>query len=636
MKKIMITFGLFFCVVMSGNAQNTSNVSSYHERTIGSAVNRDFAFNIVQPLDNSDAILRKHNHNGILLNSVELPNYNPSFAITQAYQMTARGNNISVVAETWATTSGTRILRSESLLVIPESLDMSNLNSLVAYQSDFSSVADDGNNLYILYRAINTDAALGVNPDGSLDPGETAVISNAGDGNNNKTRLIITNRDNPQEVSYVIDLAPNATSVNPFISWVDGRPVRADGIVLSNGYIAIKYVADGIVHLSIFDPENPVDDAGNYNPVHEFTGNDQGQMDDLNIAFCNDNYYVSYWQEEKLIAYDQDFNPIHETHEYDFSFGGIPAGIQCLSNGDLKVMITMGSAPLAETPRSSFLDKRLNEKYFVGGFITNWRGYFKSHPVPINDTEFSDTESIVFGNFQGESIVVDGVIIPSTNGNLDYRTIFHRVNQIAPTTTISINDSPAEFISVYMHTTLDPNDPTQLIDCGDCAEVWVTIPSGTVLPENLETALFLQNGVNVDDNHFLHTANMGIDEFKPLGFQDYYLVKTLPNGSSYSSPRTDHNLSLKVYLTKQPLVFLDVDGFDNTEELILYPNPTNSKVFIGSELPIDEVHVYDMTGQAIGHYEGISKIDLSAYTSGVYIFRIYAGGSFAVKKIVKQ
>jgi len=634
MKNLIITFGLFFCVLMSGNAQNTSDVFTEHERTIGSAVNRDFAFNIVQPLDNSDAFLRKRTHNGILLNSVKLPNNNPSFAIAQAYQMTARGNNISAVVQTWAAISGSRVLRSESLLVIPENLDMSNINSLVAYQSKFFSIADDGNNLYILYRAINTDAALGVNPDGSLDPGETAIIANAGDGNNNKTRLIITDRNNPKNVSHIIDLAPNATSVNPFISWVDGRPVRSNSTVLSNGYIAIKYLADALLHLSIFDPENPVDDAGNYNPVHEFTGNDQGQMDDLNIAFCNDNYYVSYWQEEKLIAYDQDFNPIHETHEYDFSFGGIPAGIQCLSNGDLKVMITMGSAPLAETPRSSFLDKRLNEKYFVGGFITNWRGYFKSHPVPVNDTEFSDTESIVFGNFQGESIVVDGVIIPSTNGNLDYRTIFHRVNQIAPTTTISINDSPAEFISVYMHTTLDPNDPTQLIDCGDCAEVWVTIPSGTVLPENLETALFLQNGVNVDDNHFLHTANMGIDEFKPLGFQDYYLVKTLPNGSTYSSPRTDHNLSLRVYLTEQTLT-LDVDRFDNSEFLV-YPNPTGSKVSIDSSLPIDQVHVYDMTGQAIGRYEGLSEIDLSAYASGIYIFRIYAGGSVAVKKIIKQ
>jgi len=47
---------------------------------------------------------------------------------------------------------------------------------------------------------------------------------------------------------------------------------------------AIKYKADALLHLSIFDPENPVDDAGNYNPVHEFTGNDQGQMDDLNIC----------------------------------------------------------------------------------------------------------------------------------------------------------------------------------------------------------------------------------------------------------------------------------------------------------------------------------------------------------------
>jgi hypothetical protein len=60
-------------------------------------------------------------------------------------------------------------------------------------------------------------------------------------------------------------------------------------------------------------------------------------------------------------------------------------------------------------------------------------------------------------------------------------------------------------------------------------------------------------------------------------------------------------------------------------------------VSIDSSLPIEEVHVYDMTGQAIGRYEGLSDIDLSAYASGVYIFRIYGtDGSFVIKKIIKQ
>jgi len=97
----------------------------------------------------------------------------------------------------------------------------------------------------------------------------------------------------------------------------------------------------------------------------------------------------------------------------------------------------------------------------------------------------------------------------------------------------------------------------------------------------------------------------------------------------------DHNLSLRVYLTEQTLT-LDVDRFDNSEFLV-YPNPTGSKVSIDSSLPIDKIHVYDMTGQAIGRYKGISEIDISTYASGVYIFRIYGSdGSFVIKKIVKQ
>ena len=69
----------------------------------------------------------------------------------------------------------------------------------------------------------------------------------------------------------------------------------------------------------------------------------------------------------------------------------------------------------------------------------------------------------------------------------------------------------------------------------------------------------------------------------------------------------------------------------------IYPNPAESFVNIGVE-DMDLVELYDVFGKRLYSEEGNDKvqIDMNAYSSGVYLLRIYSEGKSYFEKIIKR
>lgn len=116
-----------------------------------------------------------------------------------------------------------------------------------------------------------------------------------------------------------------------------------------------------------------------------------------------------------------------------------------------------------------------------------------------------------------------------------------------------------------------------------------------------------------------------------------------PNGNIYLISGT------KELNTPQNKRFLAINlfGFDPnlsveeempTNGFIVYPNPTTGKVTISVENEtIDQVELLDILGKKIMTKSGnSSQIDLSTFSSGVYIFKIYSGNNIIQKYIIKQ
>ena len=75
----------------------------------------------------------------------------------------------------------------------------------------------------------------------------------------------------------------------------------------------------------------------------------------------------------------------------------------------------------------------------------------------------------------------------------------------------------------------------------------------------------------------------------------------------------------------------------STKQLTIYPNPTKSEIFIESELPIQKVEIYSLSGALLlsdNNFNG--TISLSSLLKGTYIVKIYTDSGVKIRKIVKE
>jgi subtilisin family serine protease len=88
--------------------------------------------------------------------------------------------------------------------------------------------------------------------------------------------------------------------------------------------------------------------------------------------------------------------------------------------------------------------------------------------------------------------------------------------------------------------------------------------------------------------------------------------------------------------------FLNVDTFDTTNNFIVYPNPTSSKVYFdNSNFNFKEVAIYNYLGQEVAKTSfsnniNNQEIDMSNLATGVYVLKFSDGATSKSVKVVKQ
>jgi minor extracellular serine protease Vpr len=86
---------------------------------------------------------------------------------------------------------------------------------------------------------------------------------------------------------------------------------------------------------------------------------------------------------------------------------------------------------------------------------------------------------------------------------------------------------------------------------------------------------------------------------------------------------------------------LNVDNFDTTNNFIVYPNPTSSKIFITSKEQVSSYEVYNTLGQKVkeGVFNGVleqEELDVTALQNGLYILNFKGEKVNKTVRIVKQ
>lgn len=82
-------------------------------------------------------------------------------------------------------------------------------------------------------------------------------------------------------------------------------------------------------------------------------------------------------------------------------------------------------------------------------------------------------------------------------------------------------------------------------------------------------------------------------------------------------------------------VILGIKGGGVLRDLTIYPNPASDQITVDSQIEIEKIEVFSLHGNLLKSSLS-NQIDVSNLKDGVYFLKIYSGGDFAMKKIIKE
>jgi len=143
---------------------------------------------------------------------------------------------------------------------------------------------------------------------------------------------------------------------------------------------------------------------------------------------------------------------------------------------------------------------------------------------------------------------------------------------------------------------------------------------------NLPFRILNSNFISVYSNSV--DANTSNTYTIPLNAGQYYI-------EFYAAPTNTSYLN--------PYIFIIQNALSNDDRMVsnnitVYPNPTNSKINIKSESKFDEVEIYTVIGQKVisNKISENQEIDLSELTSGTYLIKLKCDGLIKCIKIIKE
>ncbi len=127
--------------------------------------------------------------------------------------------------------------------------------------------------------------------------------------------------------------------------------------------------------------------------------------------------------------------------------------------------------------------------------------------------------------------------------------------------------------------------------------------------------------------------NSYFDKYPSVDFQTPYWYKLTNQYTDNSCVPPVTYESLPAYAPNSDddfvMVFVTKLRSHNEAGLTIYPNPTISVLSINSQVPIDEIMIFDIEGKNIGGFDGWKKsqiqLVLNEYKKGIYIIKIKSG-----------
>ena len=204
---------------------------------------------------------------------------------------------------------------------------------------------------------------------------------------------------------------------------------------------------------------------------------------------------------------------------------------------------------------------------------------------------------------------------------------FNGLIQLRPDS-ILLNSTGATLVTPAEVTVLDESTESQLITIKNLTLVDPAQWSGTGGGgDNIE----ITDGVNtylmrLDAQTNLYGSAAPVGPFNVVGIGGQF---------DNSAPYTEGYQILPRYLEDVTEISSTGNLFDG-KNVKIFPNPASNMLFLQSEVPLEQVHVYNSTGVLLHHSEKTNEINVSRLIPGLYMVCVISGNSNYTIPFVKE
>ena len=189
-----------------------------------------------------------------------------------------------------------------------------------------------------------------------------------------------------------------------------------------------------------------------------------------------------------------------------------------------------------------------------------------------------------------------------------------------------------------LNLTITPVTTTGSVDTSICALASYTWPANGVTYTAAQTNLIVVTGCNTA------TLNLTLTPVQDNTLNVDTIANSytwIVNGQTYTTSGT-YNFVDSINCVNEILILSLTNDIaeESSDEFTIFPNPTNGNVVI-SLFSDDQcrLNVYDSQGQLVFENPSISngeEVNLSDYSPGVYIFRVYTSNQIYTRRIIKN
>jgi hypothetical protein len=130
--------------------------------------------------------------------------------------------------------------------------------------------------------------------------------------------------------------------------------------------------------------------------------------------------------------------------------------------------------------------------------------------------------------------------------------------------------------------------------------------------------------------------SMTVDSWGNISISGYFDSDPIVFGPSVMSNTAN---GFDIFVARMGGILTGIPSVNDIKNVVLYPNPTNEYLFLKSNIPLDAIEIFNLSGENVYSQTNLSshlypKVNVSSFSSGIYFVKLTQRDNQICKKLI--